>query len=519
MTTVPQSFLGVDAEPSAAPRTFGGVESSPIRAVAYANYPNVALHRAVMRALLDNRARGARLRLSLTEIVTAVERLGVPATADQVAGSLRELEELKVVDSMQSFERVRTAAELRLNHFSYDVTGLGERVEQFFDELAGLVEAVGSLDANRLARIRALLGRGCASHARARPARAAEHVHRAARPVRGPAGRRGAVHARAVGHDGLDRGDRRGHVRRLQAQGRRLPERLLARARPARGRDRRPRRRAATPSREALLRAVAVALRRAAPDAVRGARCCERQVALLRRQWAELVGLVRRRATRSCARWTPTCTPRSTGSCAACAGCASAASSASTAPRSTARWRRCSRARPTRPAATRSTPPRSACTARATCRCPSSTRTSSRPASRGGTRRSRPSRASCAGPGRGEVAAGRPAPIADAREAQAMAMDEELRRRALVGELLDRLPAEPARLSALPALDEESFDLLLDALGMAVATGAVGYSDDGTLQLDGARHGRGPAAGVGAGGRRRRAREPGPARPGGPAGA
>ena len=86
-------------------------------------------------------------------------------------------------------------------------------------------------------------------------------------------------------------------------------------------------------------------------------------------------------------------------------------------------------------------------------------------------------------PGRGEVSAGRPAPIADAREAQEMAMDEELRRRALVGELLDRLPAEPARLSALPALDEESFDLLLDALGMAVATGAAGYSDDGTLRL------------------------------------
>jgi hypothetical protein len=62
-------------------------------------------------------------------------------------------------------------------------------------------------------------------------------------------------------------------------------------------------------------------------------------------------------------------------------------------------------------------------------------------------------------------------------------MDEELRRRALVGELLDRLPAEPARLSALPSLDEASFDLLLDALGMAVATGAAGYSDDGTLRL------------------------------------
>ena len=52
------------------------------------------------------------------------------------------------------------------------------------------------------------------------------------------------------------------------------------------------------------------------------------------------------------------------------------------------------------------------------------------------------------GPGRGRR--GRPAPIADAREAQEMALDEELRRRALVGELLDRLPGEPARLSALP---------------------------------------------------------------------
>ena len=119
----------------------------PIRAVAYANYPNVALHRAVMRVLIDNRARGARPRMGLTEIAARVE-----ASPDQVADSLGSLEELKVVDSMQSFERVRTAAELRHNHFTYDVTALGERVEQFFDDLAGMVDAVGNLDANRLAR-------------------------------------------------------------------------------------------------------------------------------------------------------------------------------------------------------------------------------------------------------------------------------------------------------------------------------------------------------------------------------
>ena len=73
-----------------------------------------------------------------------------------MAESLSSLEELKVVDSMQSFERVRTAAELRHNHFTYDVTALGERLEQFFDDLAGMVDAVGNLDANRLARIRTL---------------------------------------------------------------------------------------------------------------------------------------------------------------------------------------------------------------------------------------------------------------------------------------------------------------------------------------------------------------------------
>ena len=86
-------------------------------------------------------------------------------------------------------------------------------------------------------------------------------------------------------------------------------------------------------------------------------------------------------------------------------------------------------------------------------------------------------------PGSGETAAGRAAPVADGSQAQRLALEEELRRRALVDELLDRLPGDPTRLSSLPELDEQSFDLLLDAIGQALTGGTVGYSDDGTLQL------------------------------------
>ena len=45
-------------------------------------------------------------------------------------------------------------------------------------------------------------------------------------------------------------------------------------------------------------------------------------------------------------------------------------------------------------------------------------------------------------PGTGETAAGRAAPVADGAESQLLALEEELRRRALVDELLDRLPGE-----------------------------------------------------------------------------
>ena len=456
MTTVPQSFLGVAAEPSAAPRTFGGVESSSIRAVAYANYPNVALHRAVMRA-----------------------RLGVPATADQVAGSLRELEELKVVDSMQSFERVRTAAELRLNHFSYDVTGLGERIEQFFDELAGLVEAVGSLDANRLARIRALLGR-LREHATLDPRELQStftELHAQFEDLRaGAAQFMRELSATMASTEAIDEATFADYKRKvadyLSGFWRELGQHADAIGAHVATLD---------AESEELLRAVA-ALSVAPHPSLSEAEVMERQVALLRRQWAELSA------------WFG---PRD-----------SQLRSLDTHLHAAIDWilrgvrrlrerrvQRVNRSSEYRALAAlfAAAPDEAACHATFSAAfglhgarhmsVPELDPDVVSPGESWWDAPFAPVQGFLRRPGRGEVAAGRPAPIADAREAQAMAIDEELRRRALVGELLDRLPAEPARLSALPALDEESFDLLLDALGMAVATGAVGYSDDGTLQL------------------------------------
>ncbi len=455
------------------------MESSSIRAVAYANYPNVALHRAVMRALLDNRARGARLRLSLTEIVAAVERLGVPATADQVAGSLRELEELKVVDSMQSFERVRTAAELRLNHFSYDATGLGERVEQFFDELAGLVEAVGTLDANRLARIRALLAR-LVEHESLDPRELQStftELHAQFEDLRaGAAQFMRELSATMASTEAIDEATFADYKRKvadyLSGFWRELGQHADAIGAHVAALD---------AAREPLLRAVA-SLSVAPHPTLSPDEVLERQVAILRRQWAEISAWfgsgdsqlrsldthlhaaidwilrgVRRLRERRVQRVNRSSEYRALAALFAgapseedCHAVFAAAFGLHGA----------------RHLSVPELDPDVVSPGESWWDAPFAPVT-------GFLRR----------PGRGEVAAGRPAPIADAREAQEMALDEELRRRALVGELLDRLPGEPARLSALPALDEESFDLLLDALGMAVTTGTVGYSDDGTLRL------------------------------------
>jgi hypothetical protein len=84
---------------------------------------------------------------------------------------------------------------------------------------------------------------------------------------------------------------------------------------------------------------------------------------------------------------------------------------------------------------------------------------------------------------------GRVPPIPDSADAQRLALQEELRRQAQVAALLERLSAGPTRLSALPPLEVQAFDLVLDALGQALAGQpgagpALGFSDDGTLQLE-----------------------------------
>jgi uncharacterized protein (TIGR02677 family) len=455
------------------------VESGSIRAVAYANYPNVALHRAVMRVLIDNRARGAKLRLSLTEITA---RLGLDATPDQVAASLRELEELKVVDSMQSFERVRTAAELRHNHFSYDATGLGERIEQFFDELGGLVEAVGSLDANRLARIRALLAQ-LVRHAELSPHELQStftELHAQFEDLRaGAAQFMRELSATMASNDAIDEATFADYKRKvadyLSGFWRELGQHADAiGAHVAALR--------ADPEGEAAMLRTVASLAVAPHPTLSEEEILARRIAILRREWAEI------------STWF--------------GGRDSQLHSLDTHLHAAIDWilrgvrrlrerrvQRVNRSSEYRALAAlfAGAPDEESCHAIHAAAfglhgvrhlsVPELDPDSVSPGESWWDAPFAPVQGFLRRPGRGEVAVGRMAPIADSREAHAMALDEELRRRALVSELLDRLPSEPARLSALPVLDESSFDVLLDALGMAMSTGTVGYSDDGTLQL------------------------------------
>lgn len=462
----------------------------PVRAVAYANWPNVVLHRAVMRVLLANRGRGAKLRMTVTEILSGIERLGVQATAEQVAASLVELEKLDVIESMQNFERVRTAAELRHNHLSYDITAIGERVEQFFDDLAGMVEAVGSLDATRVARIRTLLGQlaGAVRRSELDPrslqstftelraqfddlragARQfmqdlastmastdaieeeafAEYKHKVADYLSG-FWRELGQHADAIGAD----------VAALQQD---IEGEL------------------------AMLRAIA-SLSVAPHPTLSEDEVLERQVAVLRRQWTEMTAWfgdgdsqlrsldaqlhaaidwilrgVRRLRERQVQRINRSSEYR------ALAGLFAAADSEETCHAIHAAAFGLFGARH--------------------LSVPESDSENTSPGQSWWDAPPAPVQGYLRKPGRGETAVGRVAPIADAAAAHRMALEEEMRRGDLVAALLEQLPAEAARLSSLPALDDDAFDLILDALGQALAAyqrgaPAVGYSDDGTLKL------------------------------------
>ena len=451
----------------------------PIRAVAYANYPNVALHRAVMRVLIDNRARGARPRMGLAEIAARVE-----ASPDQVADSLGSLEELKVVDSMQSFERVRTAAELRHNHFTYDVTALGERVEQFFEDLAGMVDAVGNLDANRLARIRALFGELAEAVERRdldqrRLQSAFTELQAQFEGLRAGASQfMRELAATMASTEAIDEAAFADYKRKvadyLSGFWRELGQHadaigaLVAQLR-------------ADPEGEALMLEALISVAPHPRLSEREVR--ERQLALLRRQWTELAGWfgagdsplrsldahlhaaidwilrgVRRLRERRVQRVNRSSEYRALAKLFADAPDEQACHAVHAAAFGLYGARHLA--------------------------VPELDADLVSPGESWWDAPFAPVQGYLRRPGTGETAAGRAAPVADGAESQLLALEEELRRRALVEELLDRLPGEATRLSALPALDEQSFDLLLDAIGQALTGGTIGYSDDGTLQLE-----------------------------------
>lgn len=133
----------------------GGTPLAQVRLVGYATRPNAHIYRAIVHVLYENRTLGIRLRMSPIEIAAeARARYGVELDQDDLARHLDELYDLRVVDRVQNFERVRTAAELRRNHYSYDITRAGQEAEEFFDRLASLEEVVGALEAVRLPSIR-----------------------------------------------------------------------------------------------------------------------------------------------------------------------------------------------------------------------------------------------------------------------------------------------------------------------------------------------------------------------------
>jgi uncharacterized protein (TIGR02677 family) len=428
--------------------------------------------------------------MTVTEVVSATERLGVQGTAEQIATSLAELEKLDVVESMQNFERVRTAAELRHNHLTYDITALGERVEQFFDDLVGLVEAVGSLDATRLARIRTLLGQlagavrrrdldprslqstftelraqfddlragarqfmqdlasTMASTDAIEEAAFAEYKHKVADYLSG-FWRELGQHADAIGADvAALQLDAEGELAMLQAIGS-----LSIAPHPTLSED------------EVL----------------------ERQVAVLRRQWTEMTAWfgdgdsqlrsldahlhaaidwilrgVRRLRERQVQRIN-----RSTEYRALAALFASADSEATCHAIHAAAFglygaRHLS--------------------------VPEEDSEATSPGQSWWDAPAAPVQGYLRKPGRGESAVGRVAPIASDAEAHRLAHEDEMRRGELVVALLARLPAVAARFSSLPELDVDAFDLIVDAIGEALAARrgggpAVGYSDDGTLKL------------------------------------
>ena len=243
----------------------------------------------------------------------------------------------------------------------------------------------------------------------------------------------------------------------------------------------------------------------------------ERRLALLRRQYHPSSRAGSGRGTRRCARSTRTCTWRSTGSCAASAGCASAASSASTAPPSTAPSQRLFADAPDERACHAIHAAAFGLYGARHLAVPELDADLVSPAESWWHAPFAPVQGYLRRPGSGETAAGRAAPVADGSQAQRLALEEELRRRALVEELLDRLPGDSTRLSSCcPSSTSSPSTCCWTRSGRRspvarLATPTTARSSSTVFDMGEDR----PIASL-RGRRRWRAREPGPAGPGRP---
>lgn len=125
----------------------------------YATVEAAERYRQIMRLLyLEHRHFG--LRLNVEDVRARLrDAYELELPAELVAAKLDQLHEWGAVDRAYDAGLARTAAELRRNRFTYDVTQAGKRVEQLLEELDRLSDAVGALDGQRLPAIHDGLGR------------------------------------------------------------------------------------------------------------------------------------------------------------------------------------------------------------------------------------------------------------------------------------------------------------------------------------------------------------------------
>lgn len=153
-----RTTLGTSPEPGST-RSDGGTPLGPHAVLRYAVVEGAERYRRLMRVLhAEHRHFGLRMTPG-----TVGERLRdafaldlEPATLE---AGLDQLHAWGAVDREYDTSLARSAAELRRNRFTYDITQAGRRVETLLEDLDGLAETVGALEGSRLPAIRDALAR------------------------------------------------------------------------------------------------------------------------------------------------------------------------------------------------------------------------------------------------------------------------------------------------------------------------------------------------------------------------